>query len=71
MLPLNMGGFMLSTGLVVTFLQGIIFDDPFFIAMNTIILMSIEWLLSLGAGIWAIMTLMNEDVIAGFEYVAD
>jgi hypothetical protein len=30
-----------------------------------------EWVACLGIGIWNITTLCNEDVIAGFEYVAE
>ncbi len=71
MVPLNMGGFMLASAMVANVVQAMIFDDFSFIMINTIILMSIEWLLSVGAGVYALMTLFNEKVIAGFEYVAE
>jgi hypothetical protein len=32
------------------------------------VLTSIQWLLAVAAGVWSLMTLMNQDVIAGFEY---
>jgi hypothetical protein len=68
MLPINLGGLMLVVGMVVQLVLGMVMDDVQFIGTVTIILSSVLYLAGIGVGIWSLMTLNNEDVIAGFEY---
>jgi predicted Zn finger-like uncharacterized protein len=69
--PMNMAGTMAVTAMVLNLVLGQIMDDRQFIDVVVIIAMVAEWLLSMGMGIWCIVTLFNETVIAGFEYVAE
>jgi predicted Zn finger-like uncharacterized protein len=74
MVPINMGGLMLVSAMLIQVLLGIVFDpiaDFAFILAVSVIVMTVEWLVSVGAGLYALITLFNEDVIAGFEYVAE
>ncbi len=69
--PFCMGGAMMVTAMVLNLVLGQIMDDREFIDLVVIIAMVAEWLGSIGIGIWCIVTLCNETVIAGFEYVAE
>jgi hypothetical protein len=71
MVPISCGGFQLFTALIIQFGLGMIMDDTDFILIVVSILSGVEWLASISIGIWALKTLMNPDVIAGFEYVAE
>jgi hypothetical protein len=71
MLPFTTTGVQVVSIMCAQFFLGMVSDDREFIAIVGIVIASIEWLASLGVGIWALCTLMNEDVIAGFEYVAE
>ena len=65
MIPINSWGFMMSTTILLQFLLGIILDDP---RVPLIFLMGVETLLGIGVGVWALVTLMSEKVIKGYEY---
>jgi len=71
MLPLSTSGLQMATIMIVQFFLGMVMDDRQFISIMTIVVASVEWVISLSIGIWALVTLMNEEVIAGFEYVAE
>ena len=74
MIPINMGGLILVTAMVVQIVLAQVFDpvgDAAFIGTIVIGLVSIEWLGSVAAGAWTMMTLFDEDVQAGFEYVGE
>jgi len=71
MIPLASGGLQLVTGMVVQLVLGMVLDDTQFITILAIILTTAEWLAGVGIGVWVLMTLMDEDVIAGFEYEAE
>jgi hypothetical protein len=72
MLPLNAGGVLLVTLIVLEqFVLGNFFDDP-----NTIFIVEIVWivLICLGeaaAGVWSLLVLMREDVKEGFEFIPE
>ncbi len=71
MIPLTTGGIQLVSIMCAQFFLGMVSDDHDFIQIVGIIIAVVEWLASLGVGIWVLVTLLNEDVIAGFEYVAE
>jgi hypothetical protein len=68
MVPFTIGGLQIVTGLLVQMLLGMIMDDVTFGGVVAIILVVVEWLLCVAVGVWGLMTVTNEDVIAGFEY---
>ncbi len=71
MVPLSCGGLQLVTVMVVQFGLGMVMDDTGFIGVVAVIMASAEWVASIAIGVWTLVTLMNKDVIAGFEYVAE
>ncbi len=71
MLPFTTAGVQVVSIMCAQFFLGMVSDDREFITIVGIIIATIEWLASLGVGIWALVILMNEDVIAGFEYVPE
>jgi predicted Zn finger-like uncharacterized protein len=71
MLPLHTAGLQLVTAMVIQAALGMVIDDVDFIQIVALIVVIAEWLASVGAGVWMLVTLMNEEVIAGFEYVAE
>jgi hypothetical protein len=71
MVPVTVGGLQIVTALVVQIVLIQVIDDTAFIGYVVIVLTSIQWLLAVAAGVWSLMTLMNQDVIAGFEYEAE
>ncbi len=71
MFPLNSWGFMMTTSIILKFLVGMVEDDPKFIAMMMIFVMSLEALAALGVGIWVVTVLLSDKVIKGYAYKAD
>jgi predicted Zn finger-like uncharacterized protein len=71
MLPMATGGIQIVTIMVAQFFLAMIIDDWDFIQIVAIIIASAEWVASVAIGIWALTKLLNEEVIAGFEYVAE
>jgi hypothetical protein len=71
LLPLNTGGIMIVSALVAKIVMIQVLDDMTFIYTVVIILVVAEYLASVAAGVWALMTLFNQEVIDGFEYVAE
>jgi hypothetical protein len=71
MLPFNIGGLQAVTAMVVQKGMGMLIDDMAYIGMVVIVFTAAEWVACLAIGIWNLTVLMNEDVIAGFEYVAE
>jgi phage FluMu protein Com len=71
MLPFNVGGVCIILALVVQFILRQIEMDAGYTNFLIILFCVLAWIASLGAGVYALMTLMDEDVIAGFEYEPD
>jgi hypothetical protein len=71
MLPFNIGGLQAVTAMVVQKGMGMVIDDMAYIGLVVIVFTTAEWLACVAIGIWNLTVLMNEDVIAGFEYVAE
>jgi hypothetical protein len=71
MVPICLGGLMLLLGLGFQALLAIILDDPTDAAYYVYGLFGILWLVGTAIGAWALVTLLNEDVKAGFEYVSE
>jgi predicted Zn finger-like uncharacterized protein len=71
MLPLSTAGLQMVTIMVAQFFLGMVIDDRQFITIVTIVFASAEYLASLAIAIWALVTVCKEEVIAGFEYVAE
>jgi hypothetical protein len=71
MLPLSTAGLQIVTIMVAQFFLAMVIDDYQFIAIVTIVLAAAEYLASLSIAIWALVTVCKEEVIAGFEYVAE
>jgi hypothetical protein len=71
MLPINGGGMAALVAVFGQFFLKILFDEPE--TVNGIIggLASLLWLGQVGVGVWALLTLRNPEVIAGYEYVAE
>jgi hypothetical protein len=68
MLPLTCGGLQLVTAMVFQYLLSMVLDEKWFIGLVLVIMVTVEWLGCVASGVWALMTLMDPDVIAGFEY---
>jgi hypothetical protein len=68
MAPLNLGGFMMATSILLNFLVGMVLDDLKFIYGVLIFMMVVESLAAIGVGVWALTTLLSEKVIKGYEY---
>ena len=71
MIPLSSGGFHLVTGMVIQMGVDMVLDDVWTSGMITVVVVSLEWIACIAVGVWNLVTLMNPDVIAGFEYVAE
>lgn len=65
---LNFWGIASCTKQLGAFLMGIIFDDQRFIWSTMIGMMSIEMLLCTAVGVWALITMLSEKVVKGYEY---
>jgi hypothetical protein len=71
MMPFTVAGLAMVTIMVSQFFLGMIIDDKDFLMIVSIVLASAEYVASLAVGIWMLVMLMKEEVIAGFEYVAE
>jgi predicted Zn finger-like uncharacterized protein len=71
MLPFSTAGVQAVTIMCGQFFLGMVIDDRQFITIVTIVLASLEYVASLAIAIWALVTVCKEEVIAGFEYVAE
>jgi hypothetical protein len=71
MLPFNTIGLGLVLGMGVNGLVLLVGEDPSNVLPIGIAILAILYVISIAAGVYALMTLLNEDVKAGFEYVAD
>jgi hypothetical protein len=71
MLPINGGGLAALVALFGQFFLKILFDEPETVNGIISVLTSLLWLGQVGIGVWALMTLMKPEVIAGYEYVAE
>ena len=71
MIPANMGGTVMVVCMLISFLMNMVVDDPDTIAYMIYFIGGILFLLQIGAGVYLLVTLMNEDVIAGFAFVPD
>jgi hypothetical protein len=71
MIPLHILGLGIVSAMVVQKVLGMVIDDTGFISLVALIVLVVEWLACLSVGIWTLVTLFNEDVVAGFEYVAE
>jgi hypothetical protein len=68
LLPINTLGLMIVTSLVFTYLATALFEDPAFGRYVSLVLMGVEYLCSLGVGIWCLVTLFDDEVIDGFQF---
>jgi predicted Zn finger-like uncharacterized protein len=71
LLPFTTGGLMLLTAFLCNWLLNMLFDDPAFSMYIAIVLMSIQTVAALAAGVWNLVVLMRPEVIEGFEYVPE
>jgi hypothetical protein len=71
MLPLNVGALQFVSAMLLRVLLELLFDEASVVTTVLLVWMTIIWLLSLAVGVWNLITLNNEDVIAGFEYNPD
>lgn len=71
MVPIHVAGVQLVTAMVVQIVLIQVIDDIAFIQTVVMGITAIQYLISLAVGIWALVTLFNKDVVAGFEYVAE
>jgi predicted RNA-binding Zn-ribbon protein involved in translation (DUF1610 family) len=71
MFPIHVGGLQTVATLVLTYLGWLLLDDAAFGQYIAMAVSSIIYLLSLAIGIWSLMTLMDQDVIDGFEFNPD
>jgi hypothetical protein len=71
MLPFSTAGLALVTIMVSQFFLGMIIDDTQFISVVASIFAAVEWVAAVAIGIWGLVTVTKEEVIAGFEYVAE
>ena len=53
---------------LVWFLLLVVLDYDWFVIMLMSVSAGVEWLLTVGVGVWNLTTLMKPEVIAGFEY---
>lgn len=68
MLPFHILGLQVVTFIVMQWGLMLIMDDQDFVTYVASGFVGLEWLASLGICGWGLMTLMNEEVIEGFEY---
>jgi hypothetical protein len=71
MIPVNAVGFAFLTCLILQVLIGMLYDDPDIRLFILIGIATLQGLLEAGVGVVNLMTLMREEVIAGYEYVAE
>jgi hypothetical protein len=71
MVPINAGGIALLMAIFGRFLLNMLFDEAATVNMVIVIAIALEWLSQIGIGVWALRTLLQPAVIAGYEYVAD
>ena len=71
MAPLNLGGFMMSTAILLNFLLGMLSDDLAFVYGVLIFILSLEKLVAILVGVWVLITLLSEKVIKGYQYKAE
>jgi predicted Zn finger-like uncharacterized protein len=71
MLPIHVFGLAVVTTMVLTAVLCQLSDEESFINLYSGVGAGALYLGSLAVGVWNLMTLFNEDVIAGFEYVAE
>ncbi|HZY88940.1 MAG TPA: hypothetical protein VFE78_29210 [Gemmataceae bacterium] len=71
LLPFTTGGMMFLTAFLANWLLNMFFDDPAFSMYVAIVLMSIQTLVALAAGVWNLIVLMKPEVIEGFEYIPE
>jgi len=53
------------------FLFAMLLDDPAMAMMYSGGVGTLVWILAIVVGVWSLRTLLNEEVVAGFEYVAE
>jgi predicted Zn finger-like uncharacterized protein len=68
MVPITAGGVILLVCLLLQYILNFILEDEQFVGVIAIVVAALIWLASVGSGVWALVTLNNADVIAGFEY---
>jgi hypothetical protein len=71
LLPLNTLGVMVVTTLLINYLATAILEDADFGMYVSMVLMGIEYLISIVVGAWLLKTLFDPDVIDGFEFDPD
>jgi hypothetical protein len=71
MLPINIGALMFVSGLLLRTLMWLFVDEMSTRNMFVVIWMVLVWLLSIAVSVFALVTLMREEVIAGYEYEAE
>jgi uncharacterized Zn finger protein (UPF0148 family) len=71
MLPINTLGVMVVTTLIVGYLANAVLEDAAFGEYVSMGLMAVQYLISLGVGIWTMKTLFDEEVVDGFEFDPD
>jgi hypothetical protein len=70
-IPFNVGALMFVSAILVREALDLILDEKRTIYLIVIVWMVLVWLLSIGASVYALVTLMKEEVIAGYEYKAE
>jgi hypothetical protein len=70
MVPLNVGGNLLVGLMVLDIFYDLLFEGAYKTFMLILSLVVI-WLLSVGVGVWNLVTLNKPEVVAGFEYKAE
>jgi predicted Zn finger-like uncharacterized protein len=70
-IPISMGGFFMVLTMILSFILNMLLDDTELIDWTVYGIGIIIGLLSIAAGIYCLMTLIREDVIAGYEFVPD
>ncbi|MFO0876976.1 MAG: hypothetical protein U0840_06350 [Gemmataceae bacterium] len=68
MFPMHTGGLQILTALIAGYIFGEMLEDRDFAAYIALALMSLEYLISLGVGIWCLVVLWDQTVIDGFEF---
>lgn len=61
--PLNIGGMLILTYLALNLMLGSVYVSVFSLTM--------EWISNIALGIWILMILTKDEVVAGYEYVPD
>jgi hypothetical protein len=71
MIPYCVGGLVVVLCILIGILGGMLFDDRAYVAYMQIGVLVIFVLAEVGTGVWVLVTLMNEEVIEGFEFVPE